>query len=230
VWQALREELHPFGFELVTVALDIAGSAAARPWIERAQPRHPSLIDQAHVLDTLFGIVNVPSGVWIDERGTIVRPPETAYPRRPEFLDRAPRPDDAPHVVERLALVKQLRIDAERYVSALRDWVALGSASRYVLSEAEVIQRSRGRSIEDATAAAHFELAQHLVRNGRHDAAIPHFRAAHALQPDNWTYKRQAWSLVDPTQGPTSVYEGDWLSDVKKIGAENYYPALSLSS
>ena len=227
MWQTIREELHPFGFELVTVALDTAGPSAARPWIERAEPRHPSLVDQAHVLDTLFGIVNVPSGVWIDEAGTIVRPPETAYPRRPAFLDRTPRADDAPHVVERLALIKQLRIDADRYVAALREWVIDG---RHALSPAEVVERSRGRSIDDATAATHFELAQHLVRAGRHDAAIPHFRAAHRLQPDNWTYKRQAWSLVDPSQGPTAVYEGDWLSDVKKIGPENYYPPLLLSS
>jgi len=48
------------------------------------------------------------------------------------------------------------------------------------------------------------------------------------LQPDNWTYKRQAWSLADPLQGPTEQYEGDWLSDVKKIGAENYYPPLQM--
>jgi DNA-binding transcriptional LysR family regulator len=228
VWQTIREELHPRGFELVTVALDTGGAPAARPWIKRARPRHPSLIDQAHTVDALLGIVNVPSGVWIDEQGTLVRPPETAYPRRPEFLDRAPKADDPPHVRERVALVKQLRIDAERYVRALRDWVAHGSASRYALSPTAVVERSRPRSVDDATAAAHFELGQQLVRMGRGAGAVPHFRAAHALQPDNWTYKRQAWSLVDPTQGPTSFYEGDWLSDVRKIGAENYYPALEM--
>ena len=27
-------------------------------------------------------------------------------------------------------------------------------------------------------------------------AAIAHFNECHRLQPDNWTYKRQAWSLV----------------------------------
>ena len=28
--------------------------------------------------------------------------------------------------------------------------------------------------------------------------------------------------------GPTSEYEGDWLTDVRKIGAENYYPPLQM--
>jgi hypothetical protein len=225
VWQAVRDELHPHGFELVTVALDTGGVDAARPWIERAQAAHPALIDQAHLIDELLGIVNVPSGVWIDERGTIVRPPETAYPRRPSFLDRSPKPDDPPHVVARLQAVRGLRIEADRYMAALRAWVVSGE---HALPSDEVVRRARARSFDQATAAAHFEIAQHLVRTGRAAAAVPHFRAAHRLHPDNWTYKRQAWSLADPTQGPTDLYEGDWLSDVQKVGPENYYPPLEI--
>jgi hypothetical protein len=34
--------------------------------------------------------------------------------------------------------------------------------------------------------------------------------------------------FADPTQGPTELYDGDWLSDVKAIGAENYYPPLDI--
>ena len=47
----------------------------------------------------------------------------------------------------------------------------------------------------------------------------------HRLAPEVWSWKRQAWSLVDPNQGPTEFYEGDWLSDVKRLGGgERYYP------
>jgi len=66
---------------VVSVALDTGGAEAAGPWIDLAKAEHPSLIDEAHLLDELLGIVNVPSGVWIDEQGTIVRPPEPAVPR-----------------------------------------------------------------------------------------------------------------------------------------------------
>ena len=79
MWQALRTELHPQGLEVVTVALDV-DAEEARPSIEAAHPDHPTLIDQAHVLDELFGVVNVPNGVWIDEDGMIVRPAEPAHP------------------------------------------------------------------------------------------------------------------------------------------------------
>lgn len=227
MWQELREELHPFGLEIVTVALDF-NVEAARPWIEAANPMHPSLIDQAHVVDELFGIVNVPSGVWIDEAGMIVRPPETAYPRRPSFLDRPISENLTAEQRIRVNAVRALRIDPETYIAALRDWAEYGAASRFALSPEDVLDRSQPRPIEEATAAAHFALGQHLHHLGRSEDAITHFRAAHRLQPANWTYKRQAWSLVDPAQGPTDVYEGDWLTDVQKIGAENYYPALRM--
>ena len=67
MWQELREELHPRGLEIVTVALDTGGVDAAKPFVDKAQPNHPSLLDEAHLVDELFGVVNVPNGVWIDD-------------------------------------------------------------------------------------------------------------------------------------------------------------------
>ena len=227
MWQELRRELSPQGLEIVTVALD-TDPEAARPWIVEARAEHPSLIDRAHLVDELFGIVNVPSGVWIDEAGTIVRPPETAYPQRPYFLDREVPPDASPRLAARVTEARKFQVDAERYVAALRDWVTHGAASRFALSPDEVLRRSRPRPIREATAAAHFELGHHLFQAGRRDDAVWHFREAHRLQPDNWTYKRQAWTLADPDQGPTDLYDSDWLSDVRKTGADNYYPRLEM--
>jgi tetratricopeptide (TPR) repeat protein len=228
VWQELFRELSPRGLQIVTVALDTGGAEAVRPWIEVAKPEHPSLIDRAHVVDELFGITNVPSGVWIDEVGTIVRPPETAYPRRPNYQDQKTPPDASADEAAEIEAVKLLRTDADQYVMALRDWVTHGSQSRFALAPEEVLRRSRPRPVEEAVAAAHFELGQHLHRLGRTEDAVHHFREAYRLQPDNWTYKRQAWALLAPHQSPLAVYGGDWLTDVQKIGAENYYPPLEM--
>jgi hypothetical protein len=103
-----------------------------------------------------------------------------------------------------------------------------GAQSRFALSPREVTERSRTRSAEQSRAAACFELGQHLHRAGDPADAARWFREAHRLEPDNWTYKRQAWSLADPLQGPTDVYDSDWLTEVKRVGAENYYPPLAL--
>lgn len=226
MWQELRTELRPQGLEVVTVALDARGSEAAGPWIAKAAPEHPSLIDAAHTVDALFGIVNVPSGVWIDEEGVIVRPPEPAHPRRPAYLDRAVPADASPAERERIEIVKALRVEAERYVAALRDWVQKGGASRYALAPDEVIRRSRPRPIDEATAAAHFALGQALHARGAQAAAIEHFRHAHRLQPTNWTYRREAWSLAGADR--EAVYGTSWTSEVKREGVENYYPPLRL--
>jgi hypothetical protein len=221
--------LHPKGLEIVTVALDTAGPEAARPFIEAAKAEHPSLIDAAHEVDAKLGVVNVPNSVWIDEDGVIVRPAEPAYTGiRAAGLDFSSMKTEGlpPVLAETLEEAKKIRTHPDEYVAALRDWVNKGSSSIYALSPDEVIARSDPRPPEVAQAAAAFELGQHLHRTGHHEDAIPWLAMAHKLQPDNWTYKRQSWIFEDPFQGPTDVYEGNWLADVKKIGAENYYPAF----
>lgn len=223
MWQELREELHPRGLEVVSVALDAAGVATAGPWIEKAGARHPSLIDSAHTVDALFGIVNVPSGVWIDERGTIVRPAEPAHPWRPAYKDRAVPADATPEQRERIEAVRALNVENERYVRGLRDWVANGAKSRYALSPDEIVRRSRPRPLTEATAAAHFALGRALHDAGARDDATAHFREAHRLHPTNWTYRRDAWSLATP-----EAYGTTWLDEVKREGVESYYPPLDM--
>ena len=196
--------------------------------LEPLAPSHPALIDESHIVDKLFGIVNVPSGLWIDEDGVIVRPPEPAFPGQSPYRD-AQISDSLPQRIKDMLLeAKKIQAEPEKYIAALRDWVSRGRDSRYALSSDEVIERSRPRPAEESFAAAHFELGQHLHSAGKTADGVRHWREAHRLQPDNWTYKRQAWSLADPTQGPTELYDGDWLSDVRKIGAENYYPPLRM--
>jgi hypothetical protein len=240
VWQELRDELHPKGLEIVSVGLDSVGADACRPFIEAASPRHPSLVDRHHAMAELFGVVNIPSSVWIDEAGVIVRPAEAAPAPR-----RAERPTVDPSTVpgrfgEIMAEATKIRSDADGYHTALGDWVEHGADSRYALSRDEVVARSQPRDAAAARGTAHFELATHLEIEGHHDAAIAHFREAHRLVPDNFAYKRQAWSLEPGAEGPLArfwqgptdadpaawPYEGDWLTDVREFGAENYYPTF----
>jgi hypothetical protein len=229
VWQDLRTRLHPQGLEIVTVALDV-DVEAARPFVEAAKPEHPSLSDQAHVVDARFGVVNVPNGVWIDEDGMIVRPAEPAFPGKNPVLDslREIDLDTLPaDVAPMLEAARKIKTDPEGYLAMILDWVELGAASRYALEPDEVVRRSQPRPLDEARAAAHFEAGEHLHRAGDHAAAIPHWREAHRLFPTNWTYRRQAWEFEDPSrQGHTDAYDSSWFEDVQKIGAENYYPPV----
>jgi peroxiredoxin len=230
LWQGLREELHADGLEVVTVALDTGGVSAARPWIEKAAPRHPALIDTAHVLDARYGVVNVPNALWIDEDGIIVRPAEPSWIEDPhassevaaQALDELP-PD---HRDVRAEIAK-MHIDPAIYPAMIRDWVRNGAASRYALLPHEVVERSQPRGSNVSAAAAHFELGEYIHRRGDHDAAVEHWRQAHRLHPENWTYKRQAWNLEQPDSVRTiDAYESGWLDEVRAIGAENYFPPI----
>jgi hypothetical protein len=238
----LRNELHPKGFELVTVGLDTLGNDGCRASIEAAKPEHPSLIDRHHVLADLFGVTNIPQGVWIDEQGMIVRPAETA-----PAPSRAPPPPPPPgtampapppqRMIEIMTEAAKIRMDAAAYHAALRDWVENGAASRFALSPDQVIERSRPRDADHAIGHAHFALASELEIRGDHENAIHHFRQAHKRVPESWTFRRQAWSLEQSAGGPMSrfwqgpdpsdpkawPYAGDWLKDIRKSGAENYY-------
>jgi len=243
VWQALRDELNNAsngGFELVTVGLDALGNEGCQAFMEAAEPTHPALIDKHHQLAEKFGVINIPSSIWIDEAGMIVRPAEPA-PAPPKPAD-APPPEapDLSAAPERLKNMMQeaakIPSDPEAYHQALRDWVAKGAASEFAMDPATVVERSRPRTADVAMGHAHFELATGLVIAGEKESAIEHFRRAHELVPDSWTFRRQAWSLEPVGDGPFArfwqgpapdapeqwPYEGGWLEDIQREGAENY--------
>jgi hypothetical protein len=245
VWQAFRNEVAAQGVEVVTVGIDTAGPEACRPFIEAANPEHPSLIDEHHRVAELFGIINIPNAVWIDEHGMIVRPAEPA-PAPPSLgVDRETRLGEVTDLPERFTAImgeaSNIEADPESYEAALRDWITKGAQSAFALDPDRVIDRSGPRSDDSARGHAHFEMAAHLELAGEHDAAIVHFRRAHELVKENFAFRRQAWSLEPSIEGPLArfwqgplpgeeagwPYAGDWLTDVREMGASNYYPKWS---
>ena len=249
----MHAELEPAGVEVVTVSLEMSDAEASRPFIEAANPTHRSLLDPTHQMDALFGVVNIPNVIWIDETGTIVRPAEPGWPASisyPDWLQGFL--DDRDTKVEAKAakieasdpeLAARLRggQDKAAYADALRDWATHGADSRFAMTPDQVVEASQPRPADTSAAAAHFELANHLWSTGDRDAAIGHFREAHRLQPENWTYKRQAWSLVGNeaagggelgrfNQGPLPgqeadwPFEGDFPTEAGATPAADYYP------
>jgi hypothetical protein len=171
VWQALHEELGPRGFTPITVALD-TGPEAARPFIERAAPTHPALIDPEHQVADLFNMINVPTMVWIDEDGRIVRPNDQQF-GTDMFVQLTGRPS------------------ACRRVAGVG---ARGSGRRRHVREQQLLP-SRHQ-----LARAEFRLGWHLHRLGKTEAAERHFLRAGALAPNDWTIRRAQLPIrgIDP--------------------------------
>ena len=200
----LREELKDKGFEVITVACDTKGAAAAFPWVEKANPTHPSLLDVHHVVPELYNTKNVPAAFWIDEQGRIVRRNDPIY-----IQVRNQQTGDA-------------RIKTA-YLDALRDWVANGASSRFVQS-AQTPQAPP--TWADAQAIAHFRLGVLLQQAAHNAAAVAQFKQAHALKPDNWNIKCQSFNLAN--------LEADYgfKTNLEAMGAGEdavFYPPLDIT-
>jgi tetratricopeptide (TPR) repeat protein len=197
-WQTIYEQLKDKNFEIVSVAQDTNGVQDAGKWITAAHPTYTALIDEKHLVSKLYNMVNVPTGVWIDEQGRVVRPNEVAF------------------VDDRFKNFTGL--DAAPYLDALKDWVEKGSKSAYVMSEEKLREKLAVNDPDALQASAEFALGEHLYKSGHLPAAVPHFKEAQRLNPKSWSYKRQAYAISSEHD-----YETTFMQEVEKSGGSKVY-------
>ncbi len=174
-WKELAAELADQGLDVVTVAMD-EDSEAVRPWAQTTDL--PTAVDLEHRLSDLFGVVNVPSTVWLDEQGRVVKPP-TIAPGDDQF-------NEFTHV------------DSRAHHDALRRWVRDGQLP----STPEVADDAALR-----TARAERRLAAWLHRHGHAEAAERHFAAAVAAAPLDFTIARASMPLRGQDPFGTEFFE-----------------------
>lgn len=162
-WKQLADELEADGLDVVTVAID-EDPEAVRPWAATADL--PVAVDPEHRLSDVFGIVNVPSVVWLDEQGRVAKPP-TIAPGDDQFLEFT-------------------KVAAGDHHDALRRWVRDGTVPATPAPADDVDLR---------TARAERRLAAWLHRHGELDAAERHFQAAVAKAPMDFTIRRSSMPL-----------------------------------
>jgi hypothetical protein len=186
----LYEELSPLGFTVITVALDKSADDA-RPWIEAARPSHPSLVDTTHVLADIFNIVNVPTVLWIDERGRIVRPNDVAFGT-----------DTFKHITG---------MTAAKSLGAVRAW-ARGEAP--MLADPEIRALQSLPTADGQQARAEFGLGEWLFRRGRAEAAARHFARAGELAPHDFTIRRGTMPMrgIDPMGPQFRAMLSEWTA------------------
>ena len=194
------------GFEIISAAQDTGGEEAAGPWFDRAGATFTQIVDENHTISSLYNMVNVPTGVWIDEEGMIVRPNETAYSSNTQLEIQG----------------KTLSSRGGDYVAALKDWVAKGSESEFAMDPDDVTRRLSPRTSDQARAEALFQLGNHFHRADDEQRANKYWEAAQALRPDSWNYHRQDWSFTPQQAGQ------NWVRKFLGLGDDEYYPPLDL--
>ena len=193
MWQALYEELGDRGFVPITIALD-ESAEAARPYIEKADPKHPSLIDTEHVVAHRYGMINVPTVVWIDEEGMIARPNSMEYGSDLfiQFTGRESGP----------------------FLDAVRAWVETGEIRRDEMVPGEMPPPTE----DEELARAEWALAWFLHQRGSKEAAGQHFDRAGELSPDDWTIRRGSMPIRGQNPMGPEFFElfKDWESRGKR--------------
>ncbi|MCS5658281.1 MAG: hypothetical protein NZ762_07440 [Dehalococcoidia bacterium] len=202
---------------ILSVAMD-ADIEAARPWIEAVSHDFITLIDQNHLLSSLYNMFNVPQAVWIDETGRVVRPVETGG-----SLDVVKEYDQTipgykPEVAERAARAKSI------YIQAVKDWAVNGKASPHLFSPVVARNRVPAMTTKIATAHAKSQLGQYLKRNGRADEADAIFAECRELHPDSWNIYRET---TGRTATGLAAGEEFWAR-VKGLGDKQYYVTIDM--
>jgi hypothetical protein len=189
----------------VAAAQDTGGEAAAGKWYDAAKATFTTLVDTQHAVSTAFQFINVPMGVWVDERGRVVRPAEPAWTSNQTMK-----------IGE-----KSIVTEGEAYVAGLRDWVRKGERSEYALSDEEFARRVKPRSAAEMEADASFKLAVWFHAQGNGELSARYWRRAQELNPEDWNYHRQEWSFTPAEAGKKWREKFDQLE-------QPYYPKLEI--
>jgi len=144
--------------------------------------------------------VNVPTGLWIDEQGRVVRPNDPTFGSD--------------------AFVQMHGIHSGPHLDALRAWVTTGELP---FDAAGVRARQTLPTAEDQLARAEFSLAWHLHQKGRTAAAERHFVRAGELAPLDLTIRRGSMPIrgLDPMGPPFMELYQEWLQSGRP-----YYVAI----
>jgi hypothetical protein len=226
VWQGLHEEFQTNDVDVVAIGIEVEADVCHQ-YMDKAPDLIAaglSLIDPTHATVGALNFRNVPMALWVNADGTIALPAHHS-PVTPGWGDRAIPEGLPPRIAGRFEVLKAGRDRHQEYLAVLRRWVQTGEVPDGAVA---------GLTADQARAIAAFELGDHLRLGGDAEGSVACWRASHELDPDNWSAKRQAWSLVtseagaprDLMQEDTGPYDGNWLDDVVSAGGiDNYYPS-----
>jgi len=183
--------LQDTGFTVIAVALD-ADENAVREWANKEPLTIPVLIDKFHVVADLYGFVNVPAAIWIDENDKIVRP-----------ADGTPGSD----------LFRSFsHVDSEVHHHLLRSWVRNNVRD---LDDVQVRDFQLPPTQELQDARLHRRIAIALRDRGELGDDVgsqKHLVLAEKLAPLDWTIRRGNMPLVgvDPFGEEFFKFVGEW--------------------
>jgi hypothetical protein len=194
-------EINDSNFVLICVAEDTGGEAVAGPIFDAANPTYIQVVDEDHLVSSVFHFVNVPSAAWIDEDGRIVRIDEGTYSAIHTFGEGE----------------QAFRFGTDVYVPAVKDWVAKGKDSVHVQPASKVASNVRAHTEAQLKADAAFRLGNLFRKHGMGARADQYWALARELNPESINYFRQHLTLTEEGSGGESFRTrmGEYMSQGK---------------
>jgi hypothetical protein len=193
------EDLADENFIIIAAAQDTGGEAVAGTWYDQAKATYVTLVDTNHTISSLYDLVNVPSAVWIDEQGQVLRIDEGTYATTHKM--------------------GEFEFGRDDYAPMVADWVRNGADSRY-LADATTT-RLTPKTAEVARAEPAFKLGVYFHVQGNAAKADQYWQQAQALNPDSWNYARQDWSFT-PEQA-----NANWAAKFQTLDDKPYYKPVA---
>jgi tetratricopeptide (TPR) repeat protein len=198
---------------VVSVAIDIQGADAARPYVKKAGVKYTALVDENNVLGKLFGVNYVPLHYIIDEFG-IYRMKERDPQKITDFLDQEKvdmrlvvKTSDAPYMYD----VKRLK--------EIVDWDPDNANAHLMLGDALIQQGKYQEGISEYRKAVDlnpespeglFRIGRTLLRQGREKQALVELKKAWELDRGNWIIRKQIWAIEHPEKFYDGKVDYDW--------------------
>ncbi len=153
-------------------------------------------------MSALYDLVNVPTGIMIDEEGRIVRIDEGTYTKKYK--------------------AGALEFGTDEYLPLLRDWVANGAESAVARSASEARRNIERPDDKQNRAQAAFRLGVYFHEQADAERADRYWQMAQELHPESWNYHRQDWSFTPEEAG------ANWLRKFQELDGKPYYRPMDL--
>lgn len=160
-----------------------------REWTTKEPLTMPVLVDRFHIVADLYGIVNVPAALWIDENNKIVRPADSIF---------------ASDLFRSFS-----HVDSAVHRELLRRWVRNDELD---LDDTQVRSYQEVPTQDAQNARLHRRIAIALRDRGDEVGAREHLVNAEELAPYDWTIRRGNMPLlgVDPFGDEFIKFVGEW--------------------
>ena len=198
---------------MVSVAIDIQGAEAAKPYVKKSGVKYTALVDENNVLGKLFGVNYVPLHYIIDEFG-IYRMKERDPQKIADFLDLEKvdvrlvvKAKDSPAVYDIKRLKEIVEWDPDSANAHLMLGDALIQQGKY---EEGISEYREAVDLRPESAEGSFRIGRAMLRQGREKQALVELKKAWELDKGNWIIRKQIWAIEHPEKFYDGKVDYDW--------------------